>query len=161
MKNLLFIFVFGLLSFGAFAQIPSNHKVANDSLVFQKGSFLQNGKPLSRIKVTGIVMNNSEAYKYLKSAFNDLGVANFFASFGGVLIGWPLGTAIAGGKPMWVLAIAGGGIALISLPIYSSFRKKSARAVSVYNQGLSTRQITGMRLKLKFSGNGIGLLLKF
>ncbi|WP_299458615.1 hypothetical protein [uncultured Microscilla sp.] len=161
MKKIILVLTISLLSLYTFAQTTPTTPASTDSVTFKRGYFLQNGKKLNRIKITGIMMNTPEAYKHLKASFADANVATFFATLGGGLIGWPLGTALAGGKPLWALAGVGVGMALISIPIYASANKKAAQAAKIYNQRLGTNQITGMRLRLHFSGNGIGLRLKF
>ena len=55
---------------------------------------------------------------------------------GGFMIGWPIGTAIGGGKPAWALAGIGGGLVAVAIPLSISSNKKMETAVRQYNAGL-------------------------
>ena len=55
------------------------------------------------------------------------------------MIGWPIGTAIGGGKPNWVLAGIGAGLIVIDIPLVKSAEKKLKKAVDTYNSGLSPK----------------------
>ena len=47
-------------------------------------------------------------------------LAQYSVLRGGFLIGWPLGTALAGGDPNWTLAAIGAGCVAIAIPRPSS-----------------------------------------
>lgn len=57
-------------------------------------------------------------------------------SAGGALIGWPIGTAMVGGDPMWILAAIGAGLVLLSIPPALSAAGKLSDAVDAHNAGL-------------------------
>lgn len=81
---------------------------------------------------------------------------------GGFMIGWPLGTAIGGGEPNWALAGIGAGLVVLSIPLSSSAKKKTIKAIELYNQGLvPKKEIETMSFQFQGTSNGFGLIMKF
>lgn len=81
---------------------------------------------------------------------------------GGGLIGFPLGQALGGGDPLWVLAIAGAGVIAVAIPIGISAGKDIRKGMDVYNENLNTSAFVPNPV-LQFGGqrHGVGLSLKF
>lgn len=89
---------------------------------------------------------------------------NILAVIGGALIGWPLGTAIGGGDPEWVLAAAGAGVLAIAIPLAIIGGRKCNGYSSI--QEPDEKYYTGnkqpaMELQFASTGNTIGLRLQF
>jgi hypothetical protein len=92
-------------------------------------------------------------------------VSFVFALFGGGLIGWPLGAAIAGkDDPQWYLAGIGLGLSIVSFTLYSSGGKKIKSGVDLYNEvslGRTNHKSQIHSISIRPLGNGIGLSLSF
>jgi hypothetical protein len=158
MKHIIFIAFFVWAFSGAYAQ------TASDSIETQKTNgtiFLQHGKTLTPKELKEIVKVNPEASEELKIASGNLGAGMAFAYVGGFMIGWPIGTAIGGGKPAWAMAGAGVVLAAISIPFATAANRHTKNAVKIYNNGIKQISHNKTNLNLGFSGNGIGVRLSF
>ena len=107
------------------------------------------------------MQNNAVAMGYLKSAKGNSGFATVLGYAGGFLIGYPIGTAIGGGKPNWMLAAVGCGLIVIDIPIVSSANKKVRKAVNAYNHEETTSRIEKYDIRLGMNQNGMGLAFRF
>jgi len=94
-----------------------------------------------------------EKFKKAKANYNAAGVLGFA---GGVLIGFPVGTAIGGGEPEWSLAIAGGVLVLGSFSLNNVFRSHAFEAIELYN-GKTAR----VKPQFQFYGTGARLVVRF
>ncbi|ALJ00411.1 hypothetical protein DC20_17320 [Rufibacter tibetensis] len=144
--------------FKLFAQSPT------DTIEVKKGFspvFRQNGENLNLNQLMELTKSNPEAYKEMKIAKSKAGFVSALGYAGGFLVGYPLGTAIGGGKPNWSLAGIGAGVLALSLPFSSSFTKHTQNAIRIYNNGLTQTSMNPVDFKLGFTGNGLGLNLKF
>ncbi len=109
------------------------------------------------------MQNNAQAYKEIQQAKSTYVLATVVGATGGYLIGWPLGTALAGGEPNWVLAGVGAGLTLVSIPINKKFMRQARQAVTTYNSsvGKATTSIRKPEFKFTLTGAGIGMAYKF
>ena len=124
--------------------------------------FYQDSQMLNMSQLVNIMQSNQEASIEIKKAKSSSAWSSVFACAGGFMIGWPLGTAIAGGNPEWAMAGIGAGLVVIAIPIASKATKQAKNAVNIYNNGLSANSIfNNIELKCHFTGNGIGLVLNF
>jgi hypothetical protein len=80
--------------------------------------FRQNGATLTPNKLLAITKSNQEAFSEMKIARNNYTASMIFQLPGGFLIGYPLGTAVAGGDPNWTLAAIGAGLVVVSIPSF-------------------------------------------
>ncbi|MBX2897235.1 MAG: hypothetical protein KF763_17440 [Cyclobacteriaceae bacterium] len=94
-----------------------------------------------------------EKFKRAKANYNAAGVLGFT---GGVLVGFPLGTAIAGGEPEWGMAIAGGFLILGSFSLNNVFKSHAFEAIELYN-GKTAR----IKPHFQFYGTGARLVMHF
>ncbi len=122
--------------------------------------FQQDGKVLAPKQIMKITQSNPEAYEEMRKAKSNYNISQLFATVGGFLIGWPLGTAIGGGEPDWALAGVGASFVLISIPFGSTYTKHASKAVNLYNQK-ETVPPDNPNLKLHLAPNGINLSLVF
>jgi hypothetical protein len=119
------------------------------------------GKYLSIRQISNVVKPNHEAFKLMKQ----VKTANFFSSLlaysGGFMIGWPIGTAIAGGEPEWQLAGIGVGLLGAGIAISSTSNKKITKAVTLYNNDLKGISLRREEVKIEFADNGLGIKIVF
>lgn len=83
--------------------------------------------------------------------------AQILGGIGGGLIGWPVGTYIGGGDPEWTLALIGGGLVAIAVPLalIDDHRNKGG-GYRVHNTGPKGQY----DICLISNRNGIGIALK-
>lgn len=108
-------------------------------------------------QVLDIVKENSKAYAELKRAKLNYNAAGVFGFTGAVLIGFPVGTAIAGGDPEWGLAAGGAALIIASIPFTSAFRGHTMEALDIYNN----KNISRIKPEFQFYGSGARLILRF
>lgn len=79
--------------------------------------YQQQGQTLDPEDMTAKLAEEPEAAPHVSRA-KTLGVITMIlGAAGGALVGWPVGSAIAGdSNPKWGLAVAGGGAILVSIP---------------------------------------------
>ena len=155
-----FISLLGLLfSLSIFSQVQTDSiqafKVFGGYRFESKGNILTYGNMLDMMK------DNPEAYQFMSKAKSTAGVANALGFAGGFMIGWPIGTALGGGKPNWILAGVGCGLLIITIPIISSSNNNALTAIRKYNssiKGLSYQNNYDMRLGLNANGLCLSLL---
>ncbi len=148
------------MSFSVFGQIQ------NDSITIKKMfggcKFEQNGKSLSFNKMLEQMRSNPEAYNYMNRASGNAGIATLFSYAGGFLVGWPVGTALGGGKPNWSLAGIGGALICITIPISNSINKNTEKAVAIYNGTVKAQTTnTSMDIKFKVKSDGMAFVINF
>ena len=141
-------------------------QVSTDSITMKKVTggyqFYQGDKILNMSQLVNTMKLNEEAYKQIKSAQSTYTLVSIIGGVGGFMIGWPIGTALAGGEPNWTMAGIGAGLVVVSIPISQGFNKKAKQAVDTFNGGLKTSSIWDKsELKLSMTGNGIGLTFRF
>jgi len=103
---------------------------------------------------------NEQPYNLMLSAKRDNSFAQIFGAVGGLLIGWPIGTAIGGGDPDWTLAGIGAGLIAISIPISINFKKKANQALYDHNALMATSARWHYKPTYHFGLSGNGLLLR-
>jgi len=130
---------------------------SQDLEVTKKGLY-KDGSLVSPRDWVSVMDTNEEAIKFAKKAKTNKTMADIFAYTGGFLIGWPIGTAIGGGEPEWALAGVGAGLAAIAIPFTSGAKKNLEKAVEVYG---SPDHSVSAEVRVGFTGNGLGLVIKF
>jgi len=156
MKKAILTFIIVVLTTAGFSQKINIEKT------FGGYKFTQNGKNIKFSQLDNIMKSDAQAYALAKSAKSSYMLAQIIGGVGGFMVGWPLGTAIGGGKPNWTLAGIGAGLIVVSIPISSSANKKMKKAVNKYNASLTE---TSYHFKPSFyivsNTNGIGLSINF
>jgi hypothetical protein len=106
---------------------------------------------------------NESVYNLMLSAKKDFVFAQILGATGGVLVGWPLGTAVAGGDPNWTLAGIGVGIIAISIPISINFKNKALGAIAAHNKLMSGSNRWNHRptYHLGFDGRSLKVQFRF
>lgn len=131
--------------------------------VFGGYKYIQEGKPLNIHQLEEIMEPIPEAYEYIKKAKVNNTMATIVGYAGGFLIGWPVGTALAGGDPNWGLAGIGAGVLVLAIPITSSYSKNVGKAIGIHNSSLNSSAYLRRKpeFKLIASGNGLGIRMVF
>lgn len=130
----------------------------------RKGNtFYYNGVPMSSAHIKDCIYTNTEALKHFNRSKTNEVFAFIFAFTGGAFIGAPLGTAIAGGDPLWYFAGIGAGLIALSIPFAVGQKKQLIRAVKTYNLDFDRGMSTHPDFTVSLSGTpgGQGLTLTF
>jgi hypothetical protein len=158
MKKLFFIGIFLLTVFTVCGQIKS------DTIEIKKSFgtvFRQNGKNLTPKQLMAITSSNPEAYKEMKIAKSNYDFGSVIGFAGGFMVGWPVGTALAGGDANWTLAGIGAGLICISIPFSTAYTKHTKNAVEIYNNQLRQTGFNQVDFKVGLTCNGIGIKVNF
>ena len=155
---------FNFIVFFVFAVTAAFSQTAADSIETKSpyGTiYLQHGKTLTAKELKEIVMVNPEASEEMKLASGNLTAGLAFAYVGGFMVGWPIVTAIGGGKPEWAMAGVGAALLAISFPFGGAATRHTKNAVKIYNNGIKELSHHNVNLDLGFSGNGVGIKMSF
>ena len=141
-------------------------QTAADSISMKKAfggyQFYHGVKRLNMNQLVNTMKPNEQAYSQIKSAQSTYTLATIMGGVGGFMVGWPIGTAIGGGEPNWVMAGIGAGLIVFSIPLSQNFNKKAKQAVDTYNLGLKTSSLWDKsELRLSMTENGVGLTFRF
>ncbi len=141
-------------------------QTTNDSITMKKifggYQFYQGGERLNMSQLVNTMQMNEKAYKEIKSAQSTYTLGMIVGFAGGFMVGWPLGSALGGGKPDWTIAGIGAGLIAVSIPISRKFNRQAKKAVNSYNREFQTTSFWSKKeLKLSMKGNGLGLVLIF
>ena len=130
--------------------------------VFGGYRYTQDGRILKMGDLVDLMEPDTEAYDLMRSARSNYTIANVLALPGGALVGWPLGSALAGGDPNWTLAAIGGGLIVATIPFSSAANKKSRAAVDLYNEAYALAPSAHRpQYALSATRNGYGLVVRF
>lgn len=157
-KTAFILFTLTMINASGFGQTVTDSIVAENRLGVV---FKQNGRYLTPAQLQDVVASNPEAVALMQKARNNYGVSMVLGAAGGFLVGWPIGTAIGGGKPEWGLAGIGVGLVLLSIPFSSAYGKNAQAAVEIYNRELRNQPGRQVGLRLGYTGNGMQLVLSF
>ena len=125
--------------------------------------FTQNGVVLTIDNLSSKVASNEESLRLINKAKSSATFATILGYAGGGLIGWPVGTAIGGGKANWGIAGIGAGLLAIAFPVAAGADKKTKQAVELYNASLNPTSYFNSKPELNVvaNANGIGLSMRF
>jgi hypothetical protein len=129
---------------------------------FGGNKFYQNNKNLSMSELVKVMSSDEQALKQIKSAQSSKTLADIIGFAGGFMVGWPVGTAIGGGKPNWTVAAIGSGLVVASIPIYQKVSKLSKSSVDIFNRNQKEGPFNNKTgINVSFTGNTIRLTLSF
>lgn len=169
MKTLLTTLLVAIFSLQSAAQDTdgSNETQVTDTIKTLKGfwgtTYHQGWKQVSLKQLSKIVEPNEEAYAYIKKARANNTAASIFAFAGGFALGWSLADIALKGEVSPGVLIAGGAAILVSIPFSISTSAYTRKAVEQYNHDI-LHPGTAYRkpeLQFGFTGNGVGLALRF
>ncbi|WP_157972278.1 hypothetical protein, partial [Pleomorphovibrio marinus] len=123
--------------------------------------FFYEGNRLQPRMMLDIMRDSPGAYEEMRTAKVNYDVAQVMGFIGGGMIGWPLGAALGGGDPNWLLAGIGGGIVLSCIPMVTAYSKRSKAAVVLYNEGLRGSSMRQVHIHLASGRDGVGLRILF
>ncbi len=167
MRKVVFLLII-LLSLGFFCETHGQKK--SDKLKLETGFFgnkyYKGVWNISRDKAFSMLSENGEAYNLAIKGEKLQKTGTVISAIGGALIGYTVGSALGGAEdPKWFIAGIGGGIVLISIPIYSTGNKRVHEAIEVYNEEELSAELNQKSLinEITFGAgrNGVGLRLTF
>jgi uncharacterized protein YfiM (DUF2279 family) len=103
----------------AHAQQIKSEQVGN------KYNYYYEGTAMTLANLAEIMEGNEEAMDYIMKARTNKAFSIILGFSAGVLIGIPVGSALGGGDPNWVLAGVGAGLVLIAIPLSSGVKKNT------------------------------------
>lgn len=126
-------------------------------------AFYEDGNKLPLNELIEKVESNAEVLHLVRSAKSKSIFATVISFSGGALIGWPIGDAISGGDPNWVLAGIGAGLVIVAIPLGASANKDANKAVELYNATLNATSLYEFKPEYQIiaNGTGIGLAMRF
>ena len=101
---------------------------------------------------------NPVAHEEFKKARSNYSAAGVLGFTGALLISVPLVTYVAGGYPEWGLAVAGGVLTLVSIPLNRAFQRHAQNALDEYNKQFESSRI---KTNFYFTGTGAKLVIRF
>jgi hypothetical protein len=120
--------------------------------------FYLDGQLLKPKEVLNLMEHDVEAFNEFKKAKSNNDAGNVLGFIGGVMIGWPLGTALAGGDPQWGLAAGGAAVLVATIPLTIGFKKHATTATNLYNRNTSNVS-ADLRPKVNMGLHGTGARL--
>ena len=141
-----------------------------DSIILVKSlgeyKIYKNDRQIRLKQLKKIMEPNEEAYKEIKLARSANSLGTIMQLGGAFMLGWPLGTALAGGTPHWGMVGVGAGLILVSIPIQIHSNKKLKSAVRTYNSGLNYSSVINTtrnqnQFHLTFKAIQIGVRWRF
>ena len=168
MKGIVFVFVL-ILSTIQFSFGQYNKDKIEVEPAFGGNKYSVDGKSISLKQMKTLMRYDESAYAQLKSGIARSTAATILGATGGVLIGLNVGVAIANNRNndsngvKWGMAIAGGVLVLITIPISITGTKRINNAVKIYNSNLTSQSFQKPKpvYKFGFTGSGVGLILNF
>lgn len=153
MKNILLITIFLIVFAGTvFAQEITMYKT------FGGVRFERSTLALSTKQVTEILRDKPLAFEEFRRAKANNNIASVLGFTGSILIALPLGTALVGGNPEWLLAAGGATCILGSITFNRIFKARALHALDIYNgKEISSR----IKPELFFAGTSARLVIKF
>jgi hypothetical protein len=126
-------------------------------------TYTYKNQKLTGIELKDIIDSNAEASAIVSKVKGTASFLSILGYAGGALIGYPIGTWVGGGEPVWEMALIGCGLIAISIPIAIKADKDILKAVQLYNNGIAPtpRQSSRIELKVGMQSNGLGVALRF
>lgn len=150
---------FSTLSFAQRTLSGNNELTMKSS--FSGWQFYRNGERLKLSQVTDLLSSNEQASAYLKSAKSNYTWSQIIGTVGGFLVGYPVGTALGGGEPKWVMAGVGAGLIVATIPLSVSANKHARNALLSYNESIKSTSMHKPSYSLGFTGTGVALTMHF
>ena len=162
-SKIIFILLGLILVSNAFSQsdtIKINTNKIETRKVFGGYKFTQNGAKVNLNQLLFTMQSTPDAYRHIQKAKSSKTFVNVFGAAGGFCVGWTVGTLIDGGGVNWTMLGIGAGCLTAMIPFASSTNKNALIAIDKYNnRNVST--INAIDMQLGFTGNGVGLVVRF
>ena len=104
---------------------------------------------------------DNTAYSEMLIAKSKYDLSLLFGIPGGFLIGWPIGTMVAGGVPNLRLAAAGVVLTIISIKCSLSYTRHARIAAGYFNEGLRLEEGAKTSVNFGLCDHGLGLTVRF
>lgn len=157
--GIIFFVVFNLgIIFNAQSQVENTLELKSN---FWGNKFYKGDTIISINQVLYEMSTDETIYSLMLSAKKDNVFSQILGATGGLLIGIPVGTALVGGDPNWVLAGIGIGIIGITIPISINFKKKANEAILQHNNFIKSSARFHPTYKLGFGNNGLNFQIRF
>lgn len=125
-------------------------------------NFLVNDRPVKANVIMQMMKSvDSTAFQRMKKSRQNNTLASIMGVAGGFLVGWPIGTMVAGGEPNWTMAIAGGAISIASIPISNRAKRQATEAVDIYNNKITYNKPARQPVYFAINKNGASLQLRW
>lgn len=158
--NLLITFLVTFCISNAFGQTPTD--TISIQKVFGGYQYYQGNNRLGFSQMINQMQSNEQALKEIKAAQTNNSVASITGYIGGFMLGWPIGTAIGGGRPNWALAGAGAGVLAIGITLNQKSNKQTAKAIHIFNESIKSGSfLDNVQIDYQLSVNGIGIRMRF
>jgi hypothetical protein len=147
-----------------FCLIAAGQSQSDSVIVIRKALgtvFQQNGKYLTPRQLVDITAVNPDALAEMKKAKANYSAGMVFSYIGGFMIGWPIGTALAGGEPEWAMAGIGAGFIVVSIPFSTAYSRHARNGAEIYNRSLNYSGTVQPEYRLRLMASGIGLQITF
>lgn len=124
--------------------------------------YFQHGNRLNMNDIKTIMKSNAAANSKIHRAQTNYAFSSIFGFSGGFLVGYPIGSALAGKDANWALAGIGAGLIAISIPFSTAYSRHTKSAVDIYNRNLQTTSFAPRsELRLGMTAYGPGLQWRF
>jgi hypothetical protein len=149
-----------VLAFGCASGPKFDHTLSIDKReTFLGPSYAQQGELLAQSALVDGLERESEARSDAEAGRTASIIARLLAAFGGALIGWPLGEAIAQQDPHWILAAAGGALIALAIPMTIVAVADIDDAVDRHNARVRPRALVALDLELRRGRAGVSMRL--
>jgi hypothetical protein len=102
---------------------------------FKGNTFYGASKIYSKTEFRKLLSGNEPAIKLFEKGYRHQSNATLLAVLGGLVVLWPIGSAVLGVEnPGWGIAAGGAAMIGISIPIYNGGSKRIKQAVDMYNR---------------------------
>lgn len=158
MKIIVYIIFIILCSLNLYSQDVS------DSIEIRMSNgvqFRQHGRLLTPRKMLEILKEDNAAYSEMVIAKSRYDLSLLVGIPGGFLIGWPIGTYIAGGTPSLRMASVGVALSVLSIAFNLSYNRHARTAAGYYNEGLKLVEGAKTSVNLGLCNHGLGLTVRF
>jgi len=166
MKRTVIVFIL-IISANQFAFAQYNKDIIEVEQSFGGNKYTIGGKSLSIKQMKTLMKNDEIAYSQLKSGRAFSTAATILGASGGFMIGLNLGAALVNSSDVnnetkWGLAIAGGVLVIVSIPLAVVGKKRTLKAVNIYNENLNAQSYQKIKpeFRICFTGSSIGFIIK-
>lgn len=163
MKNTIALLVL-FISFLSFSFAQTDSIISSDSIYLgaKKGYPLTyKGETVSMKQLGRIFAGNPAAKTEWDIAKENQVFGTVFSLAGSIMVGWTLGRAIGGGHPNWFVTGAGAVCFIVAIPLISAVKKRTLKAVDIYNEGLYHAETRRVSINIGGSRDGLGLIMRF
>lgn len=136
----------------------------NDSIIFQKGHFLNHGKVLRSRDLLEITNSNPEANLYIKKSIKMRQITSIVCLSGiGVILGGSLAYMVTNNYSYFQAGNIFGSVALAScVPMYLIYTSREKKGVEIYNSNLTSTKIRDdPSVCIGFKNTQLGIFLNF